>query len=87
VSAGEGRERVEFASVEHGDQSHHHYHAGLFLEPRFGPVLRMAFLPPLKPGEDAVMPMTAGNLRALADGAVRLADAIDAAEEARNARG
>jgi hypothetical protein len=87
MSAPEQRAPITFASVEHGDRRHHHYHAGLLIEPRFGPVLRMGFLPALAPGEEAVMPMTAANLRTLAEGAVRLAEAIEAAEEARDARG
>lgn len=84
--SGTAPRRVEFASVQHGDRRHHHYHAGLFVEPPFGPVLRMGFLPPLKPGEEAVMPMTAANLRTLAAGALRLAEAIETAEKARDER-
>lgn len=75
-----------YVDIKHGDDTHHHYHASLAIDRRIGSVLRLGFLPPLEPGENPVMPMTAENLREFAAGALRMAEAIEAAEAARDAR-
>lgn len=63
-----------YADVHHGHDDKHHYHAQLAIDPRFGPVLRLGFIPALREGEEPVMPMTSEQLRELALGALRMAD-------------
>ena len=72
-----------YADIQCGHGNKHHYHARLAIEPQFGPVLRMGFLPPLREGEAPVMPFNPEQLREFAAGALRMAEDWEASRDDR----
>lgn len=71
-----------YAQIQGGHGSHHEC-LRLAIEPKFGPVLRMGFVPPLRAGENPVMAFDAARLRELAAAALRMADEWEAVHDGR----